>query len=361
MAVRMIKITSVLLLFALLAGIVPGCGYSRPWYSDNTAASPSSTAQTSPPHTHVYTTEPTASQPTEPAPEPLPPGTGHINQESASQKPARPEPALPKLSARDYFIYDTRLGDFLYISGQQSDAIYPASTTKLFTAWVALQYLAPDEIVTVGSELSYVASDASIAGFRRGDKVSAEALVYAALLPSGCDASYILAAAAGRVLLQQPNAKAKAAIAAFMDECNRLGQELGMENTHFVTPDGYHHKDHKISLQAFAIIGKCSLENKLIAKAAATPEITISYTASSGKQVKLRFQNTNQTIQPDSKYYNELSVGLKTGSTGSAGYCLLTAYQMDGRYVLVGIFGCKSQSQRFADANKLLNAYLPYL
>lgn len=367
MATRAAKIVCLVLLCAIFAGVFAGSqrmSLRLPDAAVPTFPTPPSSTVTTPPVTVPTTVpEPTQppTQPTPPEPEPLPPGSGYTVQLSTQQKPAMPNVVIPKLSADDFFIFDTRIDDFLYISSQPDKAIYPASTTKLFTTFVALQYLQPEDVVTVGSELSYVQSDASVAGFRRGDRVSVEALAYSALLPSGCDASYILAAAAGRVILADANATAKNAITAFMAECNRLGQELGMVNTNFVTPDGYHHDDHRISLQAFVIIGKCSLENALIAQVAATPSTVITYANSRGKTCTKELFNTNLTIHAESEYYNAHSIGLKTGFTDDAGNCLLTAFEVDGRYILVGVFHCRSSDSRFQDTNKLFHTYLPYL
>ena len=314
--------------------------------------------------TQVDPSSPSSTTSTTPsAPDSLPDatGTGYILQEPTWQKPAIPPVMLPKLNATNHFVYDTRIRQFLTISGEPDDAIYPASTTKLFTSYVALQFLAPEDIITVGNELSYVAYDASRAGFQTGDRVSVEALVYGALLPSGCDASYILAAAAGRILLGDESASPKNAIAAFMDECNRLAKELGMENTNLVTPDGYHQKNHKISLGAFVTIAACSLDNATIAKAVSTPNITISYTTRQGTICTIKFENTNLMIHPTAAQYNPLCIGLKTGSTGAAGYCLLSAFEVDGRYILIGVFGCTTKNKRFDDTDKLLQTYLPYL
>lgn len=363
MAPRINRILCLVLVAAALAGLFSGClspSADSPSTSNSTPGAPVTSVVTTPSTTTVPETTP-PTQPPLPEAEPLPPSSQPTLQLSTSQKPAKPDISIPKLNASNFFIYDTRIEDFLYISCKTSKSLYPASITKLFTTYVALQYLDSKDIITVGSELSYVKSDASMAGFRKGDRVSVEALAYGALLPSGCDASYILAAAAGKVILGDKNATAKNAINAFMAECNRLGQKLGMENTHFVTPDGYHDADHMVSMQAFVIIGKCSLENKLIARITADPSATITYKNSAGNTCTKTFTNTNYCIQPDSKYYSSACVGLKTGFTDAAGYCLLTAYKVDGRYILVGIFGCSNSTERFSDANKLFDAYLPYL
>ena len=355
-----------ILCIALICVFMTGCLSSAPQvHETSTSTLPSYSNQ---PQTVITTTDTT---PTTSAPETsvtsteplilLPPSSGFVPQLSVSQTPQKPKVDIPSLSAKQYFIYDTRTQEFLYINCDASKTIYPASTTKLFTTYVALQYLTPNQIITVGNELSYMGSDASTAGFRRGDRVSVEGLAYGALLPSGCDASYILAAAAGKVILKDQNATAKSAIQAFMNECNRMAKELGMGNTNLVTPDGYHHKDHRISMEAFAIIGSLCLNHKLISRIVASTKATITYIGSNGKSCTLQFQNTNKCILPSSSYYNKECIGLKTGYTTPAGYCLLTAYKVDGRYVIIGIFGCASANTRFKDANKLFEVYRPYL
>lgn len=310
---------------------------------------------TEPPVTEPPVTEPSVTEPpvTEP-PVTEPP----VTEPPLSQIPAE---SIPKISAKNAFVYDTRTQHFVYASVDPGNSVYPASITKLFTTYMALQYLQVDEIVTVGSELSYVASDASVAGFCKGDQVRVQNLVYGALLPSGCDASYILAAAAGRVILADQNASSKNALNAFLKACNDLAASMGMVNTNFANPDGYHKSSHYISLQAIAIIGTLALENDIIAQACATASVTITYQNASGNSCTATLQNTNKTIDQGSTAYHPLSVGLKTGTTGWAGACLLAAYRVEGGYVLVGVFGCNSNFGRFTDANALFDACLPYL
>lgn len=292
---------------------------------------------------------------------PLPSGNGPTLQQPVIQVPAWQCLDLSFVKAKQFFVYDTRTEDYWVISDAPDTAIYPASTTKLFTTYVALQYLSTDTMVTVGSEVNQVAWDASKVGFQIGDRVRVEALVYAALLPSACDASYILAAAAGKVILNDNKATSRHAIQAFMDECNRRAKELGMENCNLVTPDGYHEENHKLSLQAIAIIGKLCLKDKTIASVVSSPSTTITYRTSNGQIRNKELKNTNLTVRPDSTYYHTQSMGLKTGSTDEAGFCLLTAYEIEGGHILVGVFGCKDKNDRFRFANELFEAFLPFL
>ena len=318
-----------------------------PTQPPTTAPIPTPPPTTAPAPTQPPTTAPTPTQPPTTAPPPTTPDFSEVD--------------IPKLSAKNAFVFDTRTEEFLYASCDTDKSLYPASITKLFSTYVALQYLGIDDKVTVGNELSYVAYDASVVGFQKGDVVSVKSLVYGALLPSGCDASYILAAAAGKVILDNKKASAKNAINAFLEECNRRAQKLGMENTNIANPDGYHASAHYISVQAICIIGQLSLENKHIAKAAATGTATITYTNSQGSKVSKTFTNTNKTILSGNKYYHPLSVGLKTGTTDTAGACLLAAYKVEDGYILIGIFGSNSNNSRFTDANALFDAFHPYL
>ena len=288
-------------------------------------------------------TEPPVTQPTEPP---------------VTQPTEPPVSNTPNITANHSFIFDTGSQDFLYNSAAIETKVYPASITKLFTSYVALQYLSLEDTVTVGNEVYYISDDASIAGFRKGDVLTVENLIYGALLPSGCDASYILAAAAGRVILEDPNAGAKDAVNAFISVCNQQVQALGLVNTNIVNPDGYHHRNHYFSLQALAIVGTLVLEDAYLSRVCATASVTITYKNAAGNNCSVTLKNTNKLIHSNSQYYNPLAVGLKTGTTYAAGACLLAAYRVGDRYILVGVLGCDSNNGRFDDANALFERFI---
>ncbi len=363
-------------------GKVPGSGIiiTTPPVTEPTVMQPPVTEPTvtQPPVTEPTVTQPPVTEPPAPPatkppipPVPDPPVTEPTEPpvtEPTEPPVTEPTPTLPKIpaskipdiTAKNAFIFDTRTNHFLYSSADTKKSVYPASITKLFTSYVALQYLQMDDVVTVGSEVNYVASDASVAGFRKGDVVTVSDLIYGALLPSGCDASYILAAAAGRVILGNKDASAKKAVNAFVSECNQLADSMGMTNTNLANPDGYHNSNHYFSLQALAIVGMLALEHADLAQVCNTASITITYKNADGSKCTATFQNTNKLVHSGSQYYHELAVGLKTGTTAAAGACLLAAYRVDGGYILVGVLGCTSNNARFTDANALFRACVPY-
>ena len=343
------KLIALLLVLAMVLGFVGSCVAYEPVDPGDAVVPPTSPTEPEP-TVSTETPAPTEPAPTEPTEPPV----------SYPQRPATQAPLAPPATAAKYsFIYDTRTEHFLYSSVPVDTAVFPASVTKLFTTYVALLYLDPQETVTVGNERDLVAMDASIAGLQKGTTWTVEGLAYAALLPSGCDASYSLATAAGRKLLDNPNATVKKAIAAFMDECNRLAEELGMTNTHFVTPDGYHDWNHYISIRGYMIIAKLILGHELLSSIAKTPQATVTYRNKYGTPYTTVMRNTNYTLHADSpQLYRPESVGLKTGSTSAAGKCLLTAYQVEGGYLIVGVFGCIETTSRFTSANALFDYFI---
>ena len=255
-----------------------------------------------------------------------------------------------QLLAQQYFVYDVKNESFVTISAVPEERVYPASVTKLFTAYVAMQYVEPDRQITAGDALDQVAWGSSIAQLKKGDTLTAEQLVAAMLLPSGNDAAYVLAAEVGRIIDDNMEENAVAAVMTFMQEMNRQAQEVGMTGSNFVNPDGIHSDNHYMTFADLCILGKLALENETIMKYAnvAKENVTLN-------EGQVEWKNTNELIHPDSKYYCPYAVGLKTGQTPNAGACLLSAFEMYGYQWIIGVFGCPEEFDRFDDTIQLFN------
>jgi D-alanyl-D-alanine carboxypeptidase (penicillin-binding protein 5/6) len=270
--------------------------------------------------------------------------------------PTVPALSIPEitLTARHSFVYILETGQFLMLKGEEDDKIYPASLTKLFSTYVALLYMDPEEVIKVGNEVNTVSADSSVAGLRVGDKLTVKQLVEAMLLPSGNDAAVVLAVATGRKLENDPQMSYTTAKNRFVEEMNFLARTFSLTGTHFVNPDGYHNENHYTTCRDMQKIGQMALTNKTIRQAMATQKVVVDlqYDYPGG------WKNTNLLIQPGSEYYNNAAIGMKTGYTRAAGYCLMSAFRMEGKTLMVGIFGCPESNDRFIDANGVYNAYM---
>lgn len=255
------------------------------------------------------------------------------------------------LTAQQYFVYDCDKRDFATISGTEEERIYPASVTKLFTAYVALGFLNPKDSVQVGDDvLSMVVNGSSVADIQSGDTLTVGELVEAMLLPSGNDAAYVLALEAGRVLDENPGEDVSTALTNFVAEMNRQAQILGLKNTHFANPDGIHSDDHYTSFADAVLIGMLAMEDPMIMQYVTTSKDT-KILASGEKEWK----NTNALIDPGSQYYCPYATGLKTGQTPMAGSCLLSSFVCKDRTLVIGVFGCPEADDRFVDTIQLFN------
>lgn len=258
-----------------------------------------------------------------------------------------------EITTQQAFVYDCSADEFLYISGSEDETVYLASITKIFTAHVALQYLEPEAEVTVGDELDMVVWGSSVADLEKGNVLTVEMLIEAMMLPSGNDAAYTLAAAAGRAIDGDPELSASAAVNVFMAQMNQEARLQGMLNTHFVNPDGIHDADHYSSMGDLALLGKLALESPAIVRCCTVARDMV--TPIEGRS--FAWKNTNELIDPASEYYCPVCLGLKTGQTPNAGSCLLSAFDLDGRQIIIGVFGCPETEDRFPDTLQLLQMY----
>lgn len=271
--------------------------------------------------------------------------------EQVSHKPAIDEQY--RLKARNAFVYDCNAGELRFTLGDMDKQIAPASLTKLFTAYVALQYLRPGTMITCGQETTWINPASSVAWVGPGDRVSVELLIQGMMMQSGNDAAYAAAAAAGRILADDPACSAKKAIALFMEEVNRQAQVLGLNGTHFATPDGLDTFDHYTTARDMLSIALLAMEHPLLRHYCSLSKTSVMY--ENGETYTYR--STNYLLQPNSKYYCPDACGMKTGTTQKAGSCLMSLFHNGEGYILIGIFGCPEYDDRFADALQLYARY----
>lgn len=256
------------------------------------------------------------------------------------------------MAAKHILVYDSTADTILYSKTLEGGKLYPASITKLFSCYVALQYLQPDEILTAGSELELVQEGSSMAYIYKKQQVTVEMAVEGMMLPSGNDAAMILAAAAGRRIAEDDSLAPEAAVAEFVDEMNRQAESLGFEQSHFASPDGYHMGAHYTCVNDMARIAKLALGNKTLRKYMGLFEDNVIYASGQSNH----WENTNLFLDPEDGFYHPAAIGMKTGRTRQAGYCLMSAFREGKRTLVIGMFGYDDEYARFRDTLKILYA-----
>ncbi len=219
-----------------------------------------------------------------------------------------------------------------------------ASTTKIMTAVTVLDTPGIDlnkQVTVKQSYRDYVQrTGASTADLRTGDKLTVRQLLYALMLPSGCDAAYALADIVGTGSTEAARTKS------FVAKMNKKAADLGLKNTKYDSFDG-------IS-QAGANYTTPRESAKLARHALANGTFATVVKATATRQ---KAANVNRTYYWDNT--NKLlgsykgAIGIKTGTGTAAGPCLVFAAQR-GKRTVVGVI-LNDPTNRYPDAAKMLD------
>jgi len=217
-----------------------------------------------------------------------------------------------------------------------------ASITKVMTAYLVIRAGHLDRKITIPAAVTgYVrAHNASSAGLRPGDRLTARQLLYALLLPSGADAAYTLAKAYGPGLSR------------FVTRMNATARLLGMRRTHFSNFDGLPYPTSYSNYSTAAnllALGRAAMRLPVFRSVVAKR----SYGLASGSgHHAYRWKNLNPLL---GRYPG--AIGIKPGYTGAAGQCLLFEATRHGHTVIgVTLHSPGSiSSVNPADATRILN------
>jgi len=234
----------------------------------------------------------------------------------------------PRLTARAALLADGRTGTILFEQAAH-ERLAPASTTKIMTALLALEHGDLADVVTVPEEALMV-GEASM-GLQPGEEVTLEALLYGLLLVSANDAALTIAMHIG------------GSVEDFVALMNERAAALGLSDTHFVNPHGLDDPQHFTSAADLLTLTREALSNPDFARIVATPEATVA-----GRLLV----NTNQLLGT-----YEGADGVKTGTTNTAGECLIASATRERGQAIVIVLG---SSNRYADAKALLDFYFEH-
>lgn len=191
--------------------------------------------------------------------------------------------------------------------------IYPASITKIVTAYVTLKYANLNDIVTVSYNASHITEPGAMkCGFLEGDQITLKDLLYSFLIHSGNDAGIAIAEhVAGDV-------------ATFADMMNTEMARLGAVHSHFVNPHGLHDDNHYTTAYDLYLIFHQLMQNDVFLDIVHHANFTANYKDKNGQKKSLYFTSTDRYLTGRASAPEGVTViGGKTGTTAMAGSCLL--------------------------------------
>ena len=248
------------------------------------------------------------------------------------------------LSAASAILIEAESGEVIF-EKSPDQMMFPASTTKILTIWLALTLADPNQIITVSQEAVNIAPDESSAKLAAGEEVALIDLCYAAMLPSGNDAANAIAEGLGGT---REN---------FVNLMNSAAASLGCTNTHFVNANGLHDEAHYTTARDMAILARVAMQNETFREIAAAPSHVMP---KDNIYRKRTIENRNNFVakpkdEDKQKRYYPDSTGIKTGTTEAAGNCLVASATRDGISLIAVVFNSGSDSSRYADARKLMD------
>lgn len=242
----------------------------------------------------------------------------------------------PQLNARIGLIFDRASKTTLYEKNGQKQ-VPMASTTKIMTSIVVLENADLTDVVTIDKKAA--GTGGSRLGLKTNDKITVHDLLYGLMLKSGNDAAVALAIHVG------------GSVQEFANMMNQTAKELGLINSHFVTPHGLDEKQHYTTAYELAYIADYALKIPKFKEIVSTK----AYTVTINNQPKV-ISNTNELLGNLDGVY-----GIKTGFTNGAGRCLVTSCKRGNLDIITVVLGADTKKIRTQDSIKLIEyAYKNY-
>jgi D-alanyl-D-alanine carboxypeptidase len=213
-------------------------------------------------------------------------------------------------------------------SRNETEELPIASLTKLMTAIVALDRLAPNQVATVSAS-DIGSPEESQMGLQAGDRVTVSELIRGLLIASGNDAANTLAHASG-------------SWADFVSQMNDKATALGLTHTHFANPSGLDSEGHYSTVRDLAFLAEYALRYPLIRQSVGTAHYTAH--SLSGKVFNL---TTTNLLLDQGKV-----IGIKTGHTAAAGWCLIGLEPLHGREIMSVVL---NSPDRFGETTNLFS------
>lgn len=251
---------------------------------------------------------------------------------------------VPNLNAQSAIMIDMKTGKVIY-DKNPNEKLFPASTTKILTAIIALENCEDLSTFVTASHAAIdpITLEDSHMGILVGEQLTLEQLVYGMLVYSANDAANVLAV------------HVAGSIDAFAQMMNEKAKSIGAVNSHFVNPHGFHDDEHFTTASDLAKIARYAMTNEKFREIVKTARYTIEPT---NKYTETRYlTSTNHLI---SKYrvathYYAPAIGIKTGYTSKAGNCLVAAAEKDNTQLLTVVLKCTNSANEgtFVDTKAL--------
>lgn len=238
----------------------------------------------------------------------------------------------PNITADYAVLIEAATGRVIYEKNADEKA-YPASTTKMLTCVLAIEKGDLDKTLSVSQRAAWT-EDAYV-GFQQGDMLKERDLLKALMMVSDNSSAVVLAEGIG------------GSVEGFAKMMNDKAKEIGLTNSHFVTPNGLPDDDHYSTARDMAKIAAYGWHNEKFREFSGTEMDTIEWVSPVNKRMVVENSNKLLGTMPGVN-------GIKTGWTNAAGGCLAASAKRDGVQLIAVVLHSDDVNTRFTEAGKLL-------
>jgi serine-type D-Ala-D-Ala carboxypeptidase (penicillin-binding protein 5/6) len=240
---------------------------------------------------------------------------------------AETDSTQPVFSAISIIALDVDSGVTLF-EKNPDEVLYPASTTKIVTALVALDIYRLTDVVTINNP----PVDGQKMGLMNGEQITVENLLKGMLIFSANDAAEALAR-------NYPGGYED-----FIALMNAKAQSIAMTNSHFMNASGLENWQHVSTARDMSRAAAAAMNNPLFSEIVGTKKTTV--TSVDGTHVH-KLANVNKLIGTV-----EGVIGVKTGYTEHAKENLITYVKRNGKRVVISLLG---SDDRFGETTTLID------
>lgn len=236
----------------------------------------------------------------------------------------------PQINSRSAIVLEVSTGTVLY-GKNENEKRKMASTTKIMTCIIVLENIQDlSQIVTISKRAAGIGG--SRLGLTSNAQVTVNDLLYGLMLCSGNDAAIALAEYVGGT------------VEGFANLMNSKALELGLINTHFITPHGLDNDEHYTTAYELALLTNYALKNETFRKIVSTHSASVMINNS-----LKTLHNTNELLGCLDGIY-----GVKTGFTNGANRCLVSACKRGNLDIICIVLGADTKKFRAQDSIKLI-------
>lgn len=238
----------------------------------------------------------------------------------------------PNITADYAILIEAATGRVIYEKNADEKA-YPASTTKMLTCVLAIEKGDLDKTLSVSQRAAW--TEDPYVGFQQGDMLKERDLLKALMMVSDNSSAVVLAEGIGGT------------VEGFAKMMNDKAKEIGLTNSHFVTPNGLPDDDHYSTARDMAKIAAYGWHNEKFREFSGTEMDTIEWVSPVNKRMVVKNSNKLLGTMPGVN-------GIKTGWTNAAGGCLAASAKRDGVQLIAVVLHSDDVNTRFTEAGKLL-------